>query len=331
MSQHSIVVVGASAGGVSALQKLFSQFSPDVQAAFFVVLHIPAESPSVLPSLLNSAGPLCAKPAEDNEKIQLGHVYVAPPDFHLLVKSGYIHLHKGPKENRHRPAIDPLFRSAAIAYPGQTIGVVLTGYLDDGTAGLEAVKRCGGIAIVQDPDDADCPDMPMNAIAGVEVDYQLPLRRIGKTITALVKQPAADVTNVPKDIVMEAKIAEQTVSNIRREEMLGEPVPISCPECNGPLWQMESKGIERYRCHVGHGYTAKTLMASQDTVVEQALWAAMRTMEERANLSRMTYKNEVERGRTRSAQSYEEQSVTLRAHAQVIRKLLVEGAQQAYY
>ncbi|MGB3788526.1 MAG: chemotaxis protein CheB [Phormidesmis sp.] len=326
MGHHNIVVIGASAGGVAALQKLFSQFSPDVQAAFFVVLHIPAESPSVLATLIDRAGPLSAKAAEDGEKIKMGHVYVAPPDFHLLVKPDCVRLHRGPRENRHRPAIDPLFRSAAIAYPGQTIGVVMTGYLDDGTAGLLAVKRCGGIAIVQDPEDADCPDMPMNAIAEVDVDYQLPLHRIGKTIMQLVSQSATDVDEVPKDIVMEAKIAEQTMSDIGREENLGHPVPMSCPECHGPLWQMDGQISKRYRCHVGHGYTAKALMVSQDMVVEQALWAAMRTMEERANMSLMMSKNEAERGRARSAQSYEEQSGTLKAHAQVIRKLLVEGA-----
>ncbi|EDX84660.1 protein-glutamate methylesterase CheB [Synechococcus sp. PCC 7335] len=325
MLPHRVVVVGASAGGVAALRNLFSQFSHDIQAAFIVVLHILAESPSVLPTLLDNAGPLKAKAAEDNEPILPGHVYVAPPDFHLLVKPGFLRLHRGPKENRHRPAIDPMFRSAAIAYPGQTIGVVLTGYLDDGTAGLSAIKRCGGFAIVQDPQDADFPDMPMNALAEVDVDYKLPLHQIGGKITQLVIQAASDTHEVPKDIVMEAKIAEQTVSDIRREDLLGHQVPMNCPDCNGPLWQMEGGTVKRYRCHVGHSFTARTLMASQDSVLEKALWVAMRTMEERANLSLLMAKNEAKQQRDLSAQLYAEQSETLKAHAQVIRQLLVES------
>ncbi|MBE9063715.1 chemotaxis protein CheB [cf. Phormidesmis sp. LEGE 11477] len=324
MKNHEIVVIGASAGGVAALQKLFSQFSPDMQASFFVVLHIMPKAESVLATLLDIAGPLKAKPAEDHEPILPGHVYVAPPDVHLLVKPGYLRLHRGPKENRHRPAADPLFRSAAIAYPGQTIGVVLTGYLDDGTAGLSAIKRCGGIAIVQDPEDADFPDMPTNALAAVDVDYQLPIRHMGEKIMQMVGQMAQEVREIPKDIAMEAKIAEQALSDIDREEQLGHLVPMSCPECNGPLWQMEGSTIQRYRCHVGHGFTAKTLIASQDSILEKALWAAMRTMEERANLSIVMAKNEVKQGRIQSAQTYEKQSETLRTHAQVIRKLLVE-------
>ena len=325
MRNHNIVVVGASAGGVEALQQLFSQFSPNLQASFFVVLHIPPESPSVLAELIDKAGPLKAKVPENEESIQPGHVYVAPPDFHLLVKSGYMRLHRGPKENRHRPAIDPLFRSAAIAYRAQTIGIVLTGYLDDGTSGLLAIKRCGGIAMVQDPVDAAYPDMPKNAIAQVEVDYQLPLRNMGGVIAQIVEQPAANVDEVPKDIVMEAKIAEQTMSNISEENRLGHLAPMSCPECNGPLWEIDADKVKRYRCHVGHGFTAKALMASQDSALEQALWAAMRTMEERANLAQIMAKKEAEQGRSRSAQIYKERAETSRSHAQVIKKLLVDG------
>ena len=325
MNYHDIVVIGASAGGVSALQKLFSQFPAGLQAAFFVVLHIPPESPSLLASLIDKAGPLIAKPAEDNEPIRPGHVYVAPPDFHLLLKPGYVRIYRGPRENRHRPAIDPLFRSAAVAYRARAVGVVLTGYLDDGTSGLLAVKRCGGIAIVQDPQDAEYPDMPKNAIAEVEVDYQLPIYKMGSIIRQIVEQPAACIETVPKDIEKEAQIAERTMSDISGEEKLGHLAPMSCPECNEPLWQIDADKVRRYRCHVGHGFTAKALLASQDAALEQALWAAMRTMEERANMALVMARNEEERGRNKSAQVYEERSQTSKAHAQVIRKLLVEG------
>ena len=325
MRNHNIVVVGASAGGVETLQKLFSQFPANLQASFFVVLHIPPESPSMLANLLDRAGPLTAKTAENDEPIKPGHVYVAPPDFHLLVKFGYVTLHRGPRENRHRPSIDPLFRSAAIAYRAQTIGVVLTGYLDDGTSGLLAIKRCGGIAVAQDPQDAEYPDMPSNAIAQVEIDYQLPVRQMGSVIRQIVAQPAPHIDDVPQDIVIEAKIAEQTMSNISGENKIGRLAPLSCPECNGPLWEIDADGMRRYRCHVGHGFTAKALMASQDAALEQALWAAMRTMEERANMAQMMAQNEEKRGRSKSAQVYVERAQESKSHAQVIRKLLVEG------
>ena len=325
MRTHNIVVVGASAGGVQALQSLFSQFPANLQASFFVVLHLSPESPGILPTLIDKASPLKAKLAEDRAPIEPGCVYVAPPDFHLLVKSGHMRIHKGPRENRHRPAVDPLFRSAAIAYRAQTIGVVLTGYLDDGTSGLLAIKRCGGIAVVQDPKDADYPDMPANAIAEVEVDYRLPLQKMGSVIQEIIKQPAAAVEDVPEDIVMEAEIAERTMSEINKEQALGHLVPVSCPECNGPLWQIDTDQVTRYRCHVGHGFTARALLASQDKTLEQALWAAMRTMEESANMAQIMARNEKSRGRSRLAQTYKEKSDMSKAHAQTIRQLLIDG------
>ncbi|MHB8597769.1 MAG: chemotaxis protein CheB [Ktedonobacteraceae bacterium] len=179
MPEHDIIVIGASAGGVEALITLTATLPPNLQAAVFIVLHIPAQSPSMLPDILNRAGSLKVVSATDNAKIEYGHIYVAPPDFHLLVESEHIRVVSGPRENRHRPAIDPLFRSAASAYGSRVMGVILTGSLDDGTAGLQAIKRCGGLAIVQDPQDALFPSMPLSALANVQVDYTLPLAQIG--------------------------------------------------------------------------------------------------------------------------------------------------------
>ena len=337
MVPHRIVVIGASSGGVSALRNLFSQLSSDVQAAFFVVLHILPESPSVLATLLDRAGPLPAKAAEDNEPILPGHVYVAPPDFHLIVKQGYLQLHRGPRENRHRPAINPLFRSAAIAFPEQTIGVILTGYQDDGAAGLSAIKRCGGIAIVQDPHDASIPDMPTNALAKVDVDYRLPLRHIGKKVMDLVGHSTGGTHKVPthkvsKDTAIEAKISEQTASvgSSRRQKYLDQPGQTSYLESNGQLLATETKTADCHRIGAGHSFIAKMLIENQDPALENALWAAMRTMEEHANLSLVMARNEAKRSREHSAQRYEDQSETLKAHAQVIRKLLIEGERFDY-
>ena len=330
MEARNIIVIGASAGGIEALETLFSGFLSVPRAAFFVVLHIPAESPSMLAKIIDRSGPLVAKAVEDGEPVQLGRVYVAPPNVHLLVESskksaaglGHIHLHKGPTENRHRPAIDPLFRSAAVAYRSRVIGVVLTGFLDDGTSGLLAIKRCGGIAIAQDPTDAKYPDMPTNAIAAVDVDYQLPIDKMAPTIARLIQEPAPAMSDIPPDIAMEARIAGRAMSDITKARNIGHLVPMSCPECSGPLWRIDLDKVRRYRCHVGHGFTAKALMATQDAALEQALWAAMRTMEERSNLAANMARDETEKGRHKSAEVYEERAQTSKAHAQIIRELL---------
>lgn len=322
MGNRNIIVIGASAGGIEAVETLLSGFDSTLQAAIFVVIHIPAESPSMLARIFDRAGSLRVKPAEDGEIIQLGQVYVGPPSFHLLVEPGHVRLHKGPIENRHRPAIDPLFRSAAITYRSRVIGIVLTGFLDDGASGLLAVERCGGLAIAQDPTDAKYPDMPKAAIAAVNVDYQLPLHKIAPEIARLAQEPAPAVSDIPADIAMEARIAGRTMSDINKEQKIGHLVPISCPECAGPLWQMEAGNVRRYRCHVGHGFTAKALMATQDAALEQALWTAMRTMEERANLAATMAQDEIEKGRYRSAEVYEERAQDSKAHARTIRELL---------
>lgn len=322
MENRDIVVIGASAGGIEAVETLLSGFNSTLQAAIFVVIHIPAESPSMLAKIFNRVGPLNVKPAEDGEAIQQGQVYVAPPGNHMLVEPGYVRLHKGPIENRHRPAVDPLFRSAAVAYRSRVIGVVLTGFLDDGASGLLAVKRCGGLAIAQDPADAKYPDMPTAAVAAVEVDHQLPIYKMASEINRFVQESAPTADDVPADIAMEARISGRTMSDIRKEQKIGHLVPMSCPECSGPLWQMDTGSVRRYRCHVGHGFTAKALMATQDSALEQALWAAMRTMEERANLAKTMARDEMEKGRYKSAEVYKERAQNSKSHAQTIRDLL---------
>ena len=324
MKNRNIVAIGASAGGVEALGKLFSTLPAGLQASFFVVLHIPSESPSLLATLLDSSGPLVVTAAKDGEPIRPARVYVCPPDYHLLIEPGHIRLHRGPRENRHRPAIDPLFRSAAVAYRTRVVGIVLTGFLDDGSSGLLAIKRCGGVTIAQAPHDAQYPDMPKNAIAAAEPHYQLALDEMGSAIARLACEPAPPEKDVPDDIKMEARIAGQTMSDIRGKNQLGHLVPFSCPECSGPLWQIDADNVRRYRCHVGHGFTAKALLASQDLALEQALWAAMRTMEERANITTTMAQDESERGRSKSAKVFEERAKIAKNHAQVIRRLLTD-------
>jgi two-component system, chemotaxis family, protein-glutamate methylesterase/glutaminase len=236
MDNHNIIVIGASMGGLEALRALVKQLPPDLPAAVFIVLHITPSAPSLLAPILDRDSALPVTSAQDGEAIESGRIYVAPPDHHLLLKPGQVRLTRGPRENRTRPAIDPLFRSAAVAYGPHVIGVVLTGYLDDGASGLLAIKRCNGVAIVQDPEDAAYPSMPLNAIEMVPVDYRLPIAEMGRILTELVQLPPKEVVPVPKDILVEAAISEGTESSMRTEEYLGALAPFACPDCCGSLW-----------------------------------------------------------------------------------------------
>jgi two-component system chemotaxis response regulator CheB len=265
--------------------------------------------------------------AEDGEPIHHGVIYVAPPDQHLLVKKGHVRVTRGPRENRVRPAIDPLFRSAAAAYGAQVIGVILTGYQDDGTAGLLAVKRCGGIAVVQDPQDAPYPEMPKNALAQVEVDYRLPLAHMGVTLEFLVGEEVKHMPPIPEDIILEAELAERVSSNTKTEKIIGEPVPFGCPECGGPVWEIATTPQARYRCHMGHAFTAQALLTDQAEALERALWVALRTLEERVSLLKKLAKHEREYkgGKALSTQRYEEEADEVKGHADLIRELLHKG------
>ena len=211
MPKHDIIVIGASAGGIEALIELFSVLPQDLPAAVFVVCHLSPQSEGVLPAALSRNGNLRAVNATDREQIIPGRVYVAPPDHHLLVEPGFVRVTQGPKENRFRPAIDPLFRSAAYAYGPRVIGVVLTGALDDGTAGLWAIKERGGLAIVQDPDDALFPSMPLSALTNVQVDYRVPLSEIAPLLVRLVSEPAGEeeVQAMSDNMGIEVKVAAE--------------------------------------------------------------------------------------------------------------------------
>jgi len=299
-----IVVVGASWGGVETLRQLVSALPPDLSASLFVVLHLSPESRSRLPELLTRAGPLRACKPRENEPIRPGVIYVAPPDRHMLLERGTIRLSSAARENRCRPAIDPLFRSAARVYGPRVAGVVLTGAQDDGTAGLLRVKATGGVTIVQDPAEAFCPDMPRSALARVEVDYCLPVAAIATTLVALASAPAA--------------VAEATVPGARMREMDLEderPSPFTCPDCHGMTWMKDGEVVE-FRCRVGHRYSQESMVEAQTDAVERAQWAALRALEEKAELHRRLAARRRDRSHTRfaeSARAAEEQVRTLRA------------------
>jgi two-component system, chemotaxis family, protein-glutamate methylesterase/glutaminase len=288
MPKHDMIVIGASAGGVEALITLVGALPADLPAAIFLVLHIPAQSPSLMPDILNRAGRLHAIHPHDSQLIEYGHIYVAPPDNHLLLEEGIVRIVRGPKENRHRPAIDPLFRSAARTYGTRVVGVILTGSMDDGTAGMLAIKRRGGKAIVQDPKDALFSSMPQSVIAHVEVDHVVPLSEIGPLLVQLAHEEAAEQGKYPisQDMEMEAKLAAMDMREEQNGEHVGTPSVYSCPECGGVLWEVHDGNLLRLRCRVGHAFSVDSVLAGQTEVVEEALWTALKALEENASLSR---------------------------------------------
>ena len=248
MPGHDRIVVGASAGGVEALVQLVSCLPADLPAAIFVVLHVPPHGGSILPQILSRSGPLPAIHPQDGQAIQPGHIYVAPPDMHLLIKRGYVHLARGPRENGHRPAADPLFRTAARAYGLRVVGVVLSGALDDGAAGLAAVKMRGGMAMVQDPKDAYCGDMPRNAMNSVGVDYCLPVAEMPAVLTRLANEPAVleRVQPVSEEMGKEADIAELDLTTLHDSDRPGSPSGFACPDCGGSLWEVREGELIRF-------------------------------------------------------------------------------------
>jgi two-component system, chemotaxis family, protein-glutamate methylesterase/glutaminase len=278
---HDIIVIGASAGGADALPRLIGSLPADMPASIFIVLHIPAQGKALLPLIIGRATSLPVREAVGGERIQRGRVYVAPPDYHLQVEGTRVQLSHGPRENFHRPAIDALFRTAAESYGARVAGVVLTGYLDDGTAGLHAVKSHGGIAIVQDPKEAVAPAMPQNALRNVKVDHCVLLEEMGPLLVRLAT--TRDIPT-PKGSVV-TRMKKRIMKPREMEKLYGLPTSFVCPECNGPLWETKA-GPLQFRCHVGHAYSPDSLLADQGVALERALWSAIRTFDERAGLLR---------------------------------------------
>ena len=281
-----VVVVGASAGGFAAIKALAAELPAGFPAAVFAVLHVAPNFPArAWVASLDRLSAIRWKVGVDGERFVPGTAYVAPPDAHMLVKERTILITKGAHENRYRPGIDPLFRSAAVSHGSGVIGVVLTGMLDDGTSGLEAVARCGGVTVVQDPADAAFPQMPQSALEHVDVQHRVKLAELGALLERLVRTPVAKRRRAPDDVAIEALIAERVVSDVHAADTLGDQVPYNCPDCGGVLWQMSKPSVLRYRCHVGHAFTAASLFETQSQKIEETLWVTLRMLEERRNLA----------------------------------------------
>jgi two-component system chemotaxis response regulator CheB len=325
----AVVVIGTSAGGLNALRELMIALPDNFPAPIFIVQHLsPVASGAILVSALQEVTPLPCRLAKDQEPIRNGHILVAPPDHHLLLKDGHVLVTKGARENRSRPAIDTLFRSAAVAYGNRVIGVVLTGNLDDGTSGLGAIQACGGTCVVQDPKTAAYPDMPRSALENVEVDHCVPLAEIASLLQQLIGKHSRRRSAAPEEVILEAKIAERVISDVHAANHLGTQVPYNCPNCGGVLWQITKSKVHRYRCHTGHAFTASTLEASQLERIEETLWVCLRMMEERRNLLNTTATRERQKGFSKTAALQRERADESQEHIDRIRNMLLASSKE---
>ncbi len=328
MAHHDIVVIGASAGGVEALTRLVRDLPPGLPASLFVVCHIPPGHRSVLPEILSRSGPLLATHAIDGELFHPSHIYVAPPDYHLLLAAEKrIQLTRGPRENHHRPAIDPLFRSAARNYGPRVIGVVLTGFLNDSVAGLLAVRSAGGIAVVQDPADARGATMPETAARIAGTDYCVTLDRLGALLAELIRQPpaAARGSSMTDAFAKLPEIVNADMNEQVRNGRRGQVSVFTCPECGGALWQWDEEKLVQFSCHVGHVYQGETLLQDQADHLEAALWTAIRIFKERHLLARQLAEREVSRGETAAAARFQEQADQAARYGDLIQQYVVSN------
>jgi two-component system chemotaxis response regulator CheB len=316
LARRDTIVIGASAGGVEALGTVVRGLPPGLPASVLVVLHLMSGGRSMLPQILSRSGSLAAAPALDGEPIVPGQVFVAPPDHHMLVRDGEVRVLRGPRENGHRPAIDPLFRSAARARGSRVVGVILSGLLDDGAAGLAAVKERGGYTIVQDPGDAMFDAMPRAAMAATDVDCVVPVAEIPEVLRTLVGEPVEPSPVDPEP--GEPDRVEQDPSALRLVE--GSPTPVSCPACGGAMWEMVEDGVLRFTCQVGHAYSPQSMLSEQGSAVEAAMWAALRILEERGQLlARMA-----ERQHGKARQRFQQRAAEAEDHARRIRAVLLD-------
>jgi two-component system, chemotaxis family, protein-glutamate methylesterase/glutaminase len=322
--------MGGSAGGIKALGAIIGKLPADIKAAIFVVQHLSPNSRGHLPKILRDLGSLPTSHPRDGEQFHLGRIYVAPPDYHLLIEGDRIRVVRGPEENRFRPSIDALFRSAARSYGSRVLGVLLTGYLDDGTVGLQAIKKRGGVVIVQDPNEAEYPSMPKNAMKYAEIDHSLPLLEIAPMLLRLIQEPARsdEESTVPEAMEFESKIAEQQLNTkqfLDKVEGIGTRTSYTCPLCNGSIWQIGEESPLRFRCHVGHSFTAGPFQIEQTNFIERTLWSVVKALEEKVTLTRQVGARLREEGENDIAEKYEEYANKADSEVGLVRDLILNG------
>jgi two-component system, chemotaxis family, protein-glutamate methylesterase/glutaminase len=319
MANRDIVAIGASAGGLDALRFLLSELPVKFPAALLVVMHLPAKLPSALDSILNRLGTLPAHFARDGEEARHGHVYLAPPDRHLLYDGRQLLLGVGARENFSRPSIDPLFRSLAQCCAHRAIGVLLTGTLGDGSSGLHVLGDCGGKTVVQDPEDAAFPEMPANALRKGAVDHVAALATLPSLLEDLVRQPPAIEREAPEHLIHEVEIAKSGKSTINGMDRIGRRSALTCPECDGVLWEIEEADALRYRCHTGHAFTADLVNIALEDSLSRALAVALRLFEQRSEIAHNLERQATARGQPSTAKMWRERIDEIRIEAEVIR------------
>jgi two-component system chemotaxis response regulator CheB len=323
-----MIVIGASAGGLNAIGELLSFLSPDINAAIGIVIHTPSQGSNawVVPRLQKHTSLPC-RLATDRLPLEKGVIYLAPANYHLLVKEDKLLLGRGPMEGRWRPSIDTGFRSAAASWDSHCIGIILTGLLDDGTSGMAAIKNCGGLCIVQDPAEAEYPDMPLSVLRNIEPDHCVPLSGM---VSILEERTSSRIehTAVPDAIQKEAALSEQAAASIGALAEMATHSVYTCPDCGGGLWQMKNGSLCHYRCHIGHTYTEWELMAGQLRGIENTLWVALRMMEERRNLLTNLSEKEKDRGQRDLSGSHDERAGEMTQHIERLKEVLFDQQKQ---
>lgn len=289
MSQiKNLIIIGASAGGIRAVSTVVAGFPNNIDAAVLIVLHVSKNSNAHnIAEILQRNTPLKCRVAVHGLTIEKSNIYIAPPDYHLMIDGPVMHLNQGPYENRYRPSIDVLFRSAAVHYANKVIGIIMTGMLDDGTSGMYAVKTCGGRCIIQNPLEAEFPDMPQSVLNKVQVDYIADLADIPVIVEDLIKKPLPLKVEIPQELKLEAEITQRLMSNIDDLKKIADRSDFVCPDCGGGLWEIKNDPLHRYRCHTGHVYSEKILQELQDHRIEESIWVSIRMLEEKQNMLRL--------------------------------------------
>lgn len=324
MAGRQIIAIGGSAGSIEVIRQICRALPAEFPATVLIAVHVTPGSQNLLAGILESGGSLPASTAVEGEQVQPGHAYVAPADHHLVVEADVIRLGRGPRENMARPAIDPLFRSVGISAGPRAIGVLLSGLLNDGSSGLADLKRCGGVTVVQSPLDAAEGEMPRTALLASDVDYRAAAADLGALLVALVGQQPGPTVPPPASVVLEVEIALGRPSNTPTLAEIADAVPLSCPGCGGTLSQIKRSPL-RFRCQVGHGYTAEALAREQVGSIDEAIRIALRVIEERAVLTEKMAMDATQAGRIAAAASFEERAREYRRNAAV----LMDAALQA--
>jgi len=330
MAKRNIIVIGASAGGFEALKTLVQGLPDDLEASIFIVWHMAADVRGILPDVLNRHGKIKAANAYDKEPIEPGRIYVAPPDRHLIVEPGHVRVTRGPKENRFRPAVDPLFRSAAHSYRQQVIGVILSGALDDGTSGLWTVKHFGGVAVVQDPRDAEVSSMPENALYEVEVDHVVPASQLADLLVRLSRETidaSEEIMEDEKRIATEIGIAKEDNAFNTGIFQSGKLTPFTCPECHGVLSEIKDGNRPRYRCHTGHAFSADSLLTSVTENIEATMWGSIRGIDESVMLLDHMGRHLSDTGQTELSKLYFQKAREAESRSDIIRRAVNQHEQ----